>query len=60
MIQDWKEKLKLKIKGDGQLEYHIGGDYKLDKDGTLVNPQNTSTIYDMVFWHMLCQYPDSD
>ena len=36
MIQDLKEKFKLKIKGDGPLEYHIGCDYKLDKDGTLV------------------------
>ena len=26
----------LKIKGDGPLEYHLGCDYKLDKDGTLV------------------------
>ena len=31
-----KEKFKLKIKGDGPLEYHIGCNYKLDKDGTLV------------------------
>ena len=30
------EKFKLKIKGDGPLEYHLGYDYKLDKDGTLV------------------------
>ena len=30
------EKFKLKIKGDGLLEYHLGYDYKLDKDGTLV------------------------
>ena len=36
IIQDFKEKLKLKINGDGQLEYHLGCDYKLDKDGTLV------------------------
>ena len=27
---------KLKIKGDGPLEYHLGCDYKLDKDNTLV------------------------
>ena len=26
----------LKIKGDGPLECHLGCDYKLDKDGTLV------------------------
>ena len=26
----------LKVKGDGQLEYHFGCDFKLDKDGTLV------------------------
>ena len=30
-----KEKFKLKIKGDGPLEYHLGCEYKLDKDGTL-------------------------
>ena len=34
--QDLKEKFKFKIKGDGQLEFHLGCDYKLDKDGTLV------------------------
>ena len=31
-----KEKFKLKIKGDGLLEYHLGCDYKLDKDGIFV------------------------
>ena len=36
IIQDLKTKIKLKIKGDGPLEYHLGCDYKLDKDGTLV------------------------
>ena len=36
IIHDLKEKFKLKIKGDGPLEYHLGCDYKLDKDGTLV------------------------
>ena len=36
IIQDLKEKFKLKIKGDGPLEYPLGCDYKLDKDGTLV------------------------
>ena len=34
--QDLKEKFKLKINGDGPLEYHLGCDYNLDKDGTLV------------------------
>ena len=33
IIQDLKEKFKLEIKG-GPLEYHLGCDYKLDKDGT--------------------------
>ena len=28
IIQDLKEKFKLKIKGDGPLEYHLGCDYK--------------------------------
>ena len=36
IIQDLKDKFKLKIKGDGPLEYHLVCDYKLDKDGTLV------------------------
>ena len=36
IIQDLKDKFKLKIKGDGPFEYHLGCDYKLDKDGTLV------------------------
>ena len=34
IIQDLKEKFKLKIKGDGPLEYHLGCDYKPDKDST--------------------------
>ena len=36
IIHDLKNKFKLKIKGDGSLEYHLGCDYKMDKDGTLV------------------------
>ena len=36
IIQDLKEKFKQKIKGDRPLEYHLGCDYKLDRDGTLV------------------------
>ncbi|KAL7570520.1 hypothetical protein ACA910_004296 [Epithemia clementina (nom. ined.)] len=36
MIDQLKEKFKLKIKGDGPLEYHLGCDYYLDHDGTLV------------------------
>ena len=31
-----KNKFMLMIKGDGPLQYHLGCDYKLDKDGTLV------------------------
>ena len=27
---------KLKIKGDGPLEYHLGCDYKIDKEDTLI------------------------
>ena len=46
IILDLKEKFKLKIKGDGPLEYHLGCNYKLDKDGTLVaQPTNTSTRF---------------
>ena len=36
IIQDLKDKIITKIKGDGPLEYHLGCDYKLDRDGTLV------------------------
>ena len=36
IIKDLKEKFNLKIKDDGPLEYHLGCDYKLDKDNTLV------------------------
>ena len=36
IIQHLKETFKVKIKGDGPLEYHQGCDYKLDKKGTLV------------------------
>ena len=36
IIKDLKENFKLKIKGDGPLEYHLGGDNKPDKDKTLV------------------------
>ena len=35
IIQDLKEKFKLKIKGDGPLEYHLGCDYKPHRDDTL-------------------------
>ena len=35
IIQDLKEKFKLKIKGNGPLEYHLGCVFKPDKDGTL-------------------------
>ena len=31
IIIDLMRKFKLKIKGDGPLEYHLGCDYKLDK-----------------------------
>ena len=44
IIQDLLEKFK--IKDDGPLEYHLGYDYKPDKDGTLATqPKNTSTRY---------------
>ena len=36
ILQDLKQKFKLKIKGGGLLEYQLGCDYKLDKDGTLI------------------------
>ena len=36
IIHDLKEKFNLKVNRDGPLEYHLGCDYKLDKDGTLV------------------------
>ena len=36
IIKVLKGKFKLRIKGDGPLEYHLTCDYKLDKDNTLV------------------------
>ena len=36
IIQDLKDKFMLKIKKDGLLEYHLGCDYRLDKDDMLV------------------------
>ena len=44
IIQDLKEKFKLKIKGDGPLEYYLGCEYKLDKDGTQTHQQDTGII----------------
>ena len=35
IIKDLKGKFKLKVKGDGPLEYYLGFDYKLDNDKTL-------------------------
>ena len=35
-IQDLKDNFMIKIKAYGPLEYRLGCDYKLDKDGTLV------------------------
>ena len=35
-IQVLNKKLNLKIRGDGPLEYHLGCEYHLDLDGTLV------------------------
>ena len=43
ILNDLKGKFKLKIKGDGPLEYHLGCDYKLNKDNTLV-AQHTKFI----------------
>ena len=34
IIKNLKEKFKLKINADGPLEYHLGCDYKLDKNNT--------------------------
>ena len=31
-----ERKIQTQIKGDGPLEYHLGCDYKLEKDGTLM------------------------
>ena len=43
-IQDLKDKFMFKINGDGPLEYHLGCDYKLDEDGTLVAQQIASIL----------------
>ena len=36
MIHALKKKHNLKNKGDGPLKYHLGCDYHLDPDGTLI------------------------
>ena len=42
IIHTLKSKFNLKIQGDGPLEYHLGCDYYLDPNGTLVTlPKNT-------------------
>ena len=33
-IQILKDKHKLKVKGDGPIEHHLGADYARDPDGT--------------------------
>ena len=37
IIQIFKTKYHLKVKGDGKLNYHLGADYFEDADGTFVN-----------------------
>ena len=37
IIQIFKSKYHLNIKGDGKLTYHLGADYFEDPDGTFVN-----------------------
>ena len=43
LIHTLKRKHNLKIKGEGPLKYHLGCDYHMDPDGTLVaQPKSTS------------------
>ena len=37
LISIFKNKNKLKVKGDGKLTYHLGADYFHDPDGTMVS-----------------------
>ena len=37
IIQSFKSKYHLKVKGDGKLTYHLGADYFEDPDGTFVS-----------------------
>ena len=37
IIQIFESKYHLKIKGDGELTYHLGADFFEDPDGTFVN-----------------------
>ena len=37
IIQIFKTKYHLKVKGDGKLTYHLGGDYFEDPDGTFAS-----------------------
>ena len=52
LIHTLKRKHNLKIKGDGPLKYHLGCDYHLDPDGTLVALPKTyiSKILDFFHW----------
>ena len=58
IIQDLKDKFKLKIKGDGPLEYHLGCDYKLDKDGTLV--AQPTRYFNKIFESYKKMFPDEN
>ena len=42
IINTLRSKYKLKVKGDGPLNYHLGADYCRDPDGTMVSqPRST-------------------
>ena len=42
LIGIFKNKYKLKVKGDGKLTYHLGADYFHDPDGTMVSQPKKS------------------
>ena len=54
IIESFKTNYHLKVKGDGQLTYHLGADYFEDPDGTFVtqtkkNIDNLADTYRRLF-----------
>ena len=54
ITQTWKNKFNLKTKGDGPLEYHLGCDYYLDPDGTLVAFLKKNTLQRLLSHTIRC------
>ena len=53
-IHTLKRKHNLKIKGDGPLKYHLGCDYHMDPDGSLVAQPKTYISKILDSFHQMC------